>query len=88
MSGKGTRERMEQPPILFPEVAGKAIAELSVLDDCIYGREVLLRFTDGTQLSICVGVRQSIDARYCREDAPDQPIFVRRDSKNSLLPPK
>lgn len=77
---------MEQPTISFPEVAGKAIAELSVLDDCLYGREVLLRFTDGTQLSICVGVTQSIDARYCREETPDQPIFIRHDPKGSSLP--
>lgn len=72
---------MENAAIEFPEVAGKAIAELSVLDDSLYGREVLVRFTDGTQLSICVGVSQSIDARYCREDHPDEPIFVRQDCK-------
>jgi hypothetical protein len=70
---------MEQPRIDFPEVAGKAVAELSVLDDPVYGREVLVRFTDDTQLSICVGVKQTIDARYCKEDAPDKPIFVRHE---------
>jgi len=52
---------------------------LSVYDDAAYGREVLVRFTDGTQLSVCVGVKQSIDARYCQEDTPDQPIFTRED---------
>lgn len=79
---------MEQRTIEFPEVAGKAIAELSILDDALYGREVLVRFTDGTQLSICVGVTQSIDARYCREDTPDQPLFVRQDAKGSGLGPE
>jgi len=63
----------------FPEVVGKALAELSVLDDPEYGRELLVRFSDGTQLSIAVGVRQTIDARYCREEEPDKPIFVRRE---------
>lgn len=77
---------MEAPAIEFPEVAGKAIAELSVNDDPLYGREVLVRFTDGTQLSICVGVSQSVDARYCREDTPDEPIFVRQDFKGASLP--
>lgn len=72
---------MENTAIEFPEVAGKAVAELSVYDDSLYGREVLVRFTDGTQLSICVGVSQSIDARYCREDRPDEPIFTRQDCK-------
>jgi hypothetical protein len=70
---------MENPKIAFPEVVGKSVAELSVYDDATSGREVLVRFTDGTQLSICVGVRQSIDARYCREDTPDQLLFVRED---------
>ena len=79
---------MENVAIEFPEVAGKAIAELSVLDDSLYGREVLVRFTDGTQLSICVGVSQSIDARYCREDRPDEPIFIRQDCKAPSASPR
>jgi len=70
---------MENPRLVFPEVVGKSVAELSVYDDTTYGREVLVRFTDGTQLSVCVGVKQSVDARYCREDTPDQPIFMRED---------
>jgi hypothetical protein len=76
---------MENAAIRFPEVAGKAIAEVLILDDSLYGREVLLRFTDGTQLSICGGVSHTVDARYCREDAPDQPIFIRQDP-NQVLP--
>jgi hypothetical protein len=75
---------MENAAIEFPKVAGKAIAALSIFDDALHGREVLVRFTDGTQLSICVGVLQSIDARYCREDRPDEPIFIRSDCKTIL----
>jgi hypothetical protein len=70
---------MENPKIEFPELAGKVLAELSVYDDTLYGREVLVRFTDETQLSIAVGVKQSIDARYCSEETPDKPIFIRQD---------
>jgi hypothetical protein len=70
---------MENPRVAFPEVVDKTVAELSIYDDATCGREVLVRFTDGTQLSICVGVRQSIDARYCLEDTPDQPLFIRED---------
>lgn len=70
---------MEQSRLDFPEVVGKAVAEISVFHDPVYGREVLVRFTDETQLSICVGVKQTIDARYCQEETPDKPIFVRRD---------
>ena len=79
----GVRNRntdpMENPKIEFPELAGKVLAELLVYADTLYGREVLVRFTDETQLSISVGVKQSIDTRYCSEDTPDRPIFTRQD---------
>ena len=69
---------MENTKLEFPEVVGKSISELSVYDDPLCGREVWVRFTDGTQLSVCVGVKQSVDARYCNEDTPDIPIFTRQ----------
>ena len=62
----------------FPEVSGKLISELSVYEDVEFGREVLIRFSDGTQLSIAVGVRQVVDARFCNEDTPDLPISHKR----------
>ena len=70
---------MEATTIMFPEVVGKSIRDLSVYDDPAYGREVLVQFDDGTQLSICIGVRQTVDARYSKEDTPDLPIFTRED---------
>lgn len=69
---------MENTKPEFPEVVGKSISELSVYADPVDGREVLVRLTDGTQLSVCVGVKQSVDARYCNEDTPDMPIFTRQ----------
>ena len=65
---------MSESKLEFPEVVGKSVAEVSILDDPEFGKEVLLRFSDGTQLSIAVGVRQTIDARYCQEEMPDTPI--------------
>jgi len=65
---------MAESKIEFPEVVGKSVAELFVVEDPDFGREVLIRFSDGTQLSIAVGVRQVIDARYCDEETPDLPI--------------
>jgi hypothetical protein len=62
----------------FPEAVGKLVTELSVIDDLEFGKEVLVRFADGTQLSIAVGVRQVIDARYCNEETPDLPISHRQ----------
>jgi hypothetical protein len=66
--------QMSEPRIDFPEVTGKQVSELFVHEDVEFGREVLVRFTDGTQLSIAIGVRQVVDARYCNEDTPDIPI--------------
>ena len=76
-SGTGVRT-MAEAKLEFPEVAGKLVAELSVYEDDEYGKEVLVRFTDGTQLSIAVGVKQVIDARYCNEETPDLPISHRQ----------
>lgn len=76
-SGTGART-MAEAKLEFPEVAGKLVAELSVYEDDEYGKEVLVRFTDGTQLSIAVGVKQVIDARYCNEETPDLPISHRQ----------
>lgn len=69
---------MAEVKLEFPEVAGKSVVELSVYEDDEYGQEVLVRFTDGTQLSIAVGVRQVSDARYCNEETPDLPISHRQ----------
>ncbi len=67
----------ETPRMEFPEVAGKSLLEVAVYPDLPEGSEVLLRFTDGTQLSINLMARHAIDARFSLEDTPDQPIFVR-----------
>jgi hypothetical protein len=69
---------MSESKLEFPEVVGKLVAELSVIEDPEFGKEVLVRFADGTQLSIGLGVRQVIDARYCNEETPDLPISHRQ----------
>jgi hypothetical protein len=69
---------MPEPKLQFPEVVGKLVAELAVYEDADFGKEVLVRFTDGMQLSIAFGFRQVIDARYCNEETPDLPIFHRQ----------
>ena len=69
---------MSDPKLEFPEVVGKLVAELSVIDDPEFGKEVLVRFADGTQLSIAVGVRQTVDARYCNEETPDTLISYKQ----------
>ena len=71
---RGERQTMSEQKLQFPEVVGKSVAELAVTEDPEFGREVLVRFSDGTQLSIAVGARLTVDARYCHEETPDRLI--------------
>ena len=72
---------MSESRIDFPELAGRLIAELFIQEDPEFGREVLMRFSDGTQLSIAIGVRQVVDARYTNDDTPDLLISHRQSDK-------
>ncbi len=69
---------MSESKLEFPEVVGKSVTEVSVLDDPEFGKEVLLRFSDGTQLSIAISARQLVDARLCKEETPDFPVVHKR----------
>jgi hypothetical protein len=69
---------MPESKLEFPKVVGKSVVEISVLDDPEFGKKVLLRFSDGTQLAIAVGVRQTTDAWYCQEELPDILISHKR----------
>ena len=69
---------MDDSRIDFPEVSGKTVAEVFVNDDPVYGREVVVHFTDQTELSISVAVKQTVDARYCREGVPEPPLFSKQ----------
>ena len=73
---------MTAAKLVFPEVVGKLVFELCIVEDPEFGKEVLVRFADGTQLSIAVGMRQTIDARYCNEETPDLPISHRQVGEN------
>ena len=43
---------MSESKLEFPEVVGKSVAEVAVLDDPEFGKEILLRFSDGMQLQL------------------------------------
>jgi hypothetical protein len=43
---------MKRPTFEFPEAKGKTIEEVLIFDDPENGREILLRFTDETVLSV------------------------------------
>ena len=55
---------MNRPCLELPEAAGKVIKVMRVYDDPPYGREVHLIFTDGTELSVDIGVKTCVDAKH------------------------
>ena len=59
----------------LPEIAGKTLVGASIHEVAPEGRELLLRFSDSTQLSIEVTERYRTDVLYCADDKPDQPIL-------------
>jgi hypothetical protein len=63
---------------VFADFGHFPVAELAVCDDALCGRGVLVRFTDGTQISIYIGVEQVVEARYCKDDTPDNLIWILR----------
>ena len=65
---------MSEQKLHFPEVVGKFVADLAVTENPEFGKEVLVKFSDRTQLSIPVGARLTVDARYCHEETPDRLI--------------
>jgi hypothetical protein len=50
----------------FPEAANLTVQSLRVYDDPPYGREVHLAFTDGTEISIDLGISTTVKGRHYR----------------------
>jgi hypothetical protein len=59
----GGPTRCQKTELTFQKSPGKHVFERFVQQDEELGREVCVRFTEGTQLSSAVGVRQIIGAR-------------------------
>lgn len=59
---------MKRPTFDFPEVKGKTIEELAVFDDPENGREVLLRFSDGTVLSVTMEANIAVAGKLYRHE--------------------
>ena len=57
---------MKHPTFDFPEIKGKTIEELFIFDDPSSGRELLLRFTDNTLLSVALETATAVAAKLYR----------------------
>ncbi len=56
---------MKHPTFEFPEAKGKTIEEVVVFDDPENGREILLRFTDETVLSVVLETSTVVTGKLC-----------------------
>ncbi len=72
---------MKRPTFEFPEAKGKTIEELMVFDDPENGREILLRFTDETVLSVLLETSTVVTGKlYCNKGGAMQALCERGDS--------
>jgi hypothetical protein len=78
MTGGERRAGMTMVKMAFPELAGKTVEEIVLYDDPLTGREVAMRFSDGTELSISIRAQQCAEARYFARES-EEAIFERRD---------
>jgi hypothetical protein len=75
----GGPTRCQKTELTFQKSPGKHVFERFVQQDEELGREVCVRFTEGTQLSSAVGVRQIIGARYCNEETTNVSISHKQE---------
>lgn len=64
------------------EVTGKVVDALRVYNDPPYGREVYIEFSDGTRLSIDVGVETSVCSKHYIEKQGDLKILTERRDRS------
>lgn len=70
-----TKERLE-----VPDVSGKTVESIALHDDPLSGRELTVRFTDGTELSVMVSCRQIAAVRHFVV-GNDRTLFERNESE-------
>jgi hypothetical protein len=72
---------MKRPTFEFPEAKGKTIEEVLIFDDPENGREILLRFTDETVLSVVLETSTVVTGKlYCNEGGSMQKLCERGDA--------
>lgn len=59
----------------MPEIAGKVVNTLRVYNDPPSGREVYLEFSDGTRLSIDLGVETRLCSKHFTDENGDLKVL-------------
>jgi hypothetical protein len=58
------------------ELNGKVVRALTLFEDGSYGPEISIDFTDGTNFSVCLGTRFTLEAKCTRDDG-GQPVVLK-----------
>ena len=64
----------------MPNVSGRTVDSIVLYDDPLAGRELTIRFTDETELSVMVGCRQVATVRHFQVKN-DQTLFERDEAR-------
>ena len=76
---------MKRPTFDFPEAKGKTIEELVIFDDPENGREILLRFTDETVLSVVLETTTVVTGKlYYNQGGAMQTLCERGDIAQAM----
>jgi len=70
---------MTVPKLEMPDVFGKMVESIALHDDPASGRELTIRFTDGTELSVMLSCRQIAAVRHFVV-ASDKTLFERNEA--------
>ena len=76
---------MKQPTFDFPEAKGKCVEEVLIFDDAQKGREILIRFTDQTVLSISMEILATISGKLCSNHDGAMQILCERGDEISTV---
>jgi hypothetical protein len=67
---------LTRPFIEFSEANGKIVQSLRVYDDPPSGREIHLKFSDGTAISIEIGIQSVVSGKHYRENQGDVEVLL------------
>jgi len=70
---------MKMARLEIPNVSGRTVESIVLYDDPLSGRELTIRFTDETELSVMVGCRQVATVRHFQVKN-DQTLFERNEA--------
>lgn len=70
---------MNMPTLEMPDVNGKTVESIALYDDPASGRELTIRFTDGTELSVMMVSKQVATVRHF-DVKTDKTIFERNEA--------